>query len=1477
MLKRIISLLLSALLISGTLTVSVFAKDPVVYVNETFDDYAENETSPEAFLVTGGVDARVIKRSGTDKAFFAKAWGDNVLGYASVSGLSDKFVISADIKLDGKKTNGTLFSVTDTSGKSVDLLTFSKNGSVTLFDGKHVPSIPYGNWISYAFAFDLSDSKNQVFDFYVNGKKHLENWRINDSMKPAKEISFFASAPDSEGGCTDFYLDNLNVYSGTELLKLPGKTPSSESKPFVETTEIITDKEVEVFNFVDFNTNNSFSTVPKENIIERRVIDDDEHPTVLYGCRDQNTSDSFADITNSASLTAEWQYIFEFYIKLIRNSARLGVSFADTSNAWTTGLYISGNNISLGGVSGGQVGNGRWSKVSVAFDMAASTWALYVDGKQAVSPQKLPNGRFTPDKARIGAVTGSGELEYYVDSIRFYSGRNVVEFEEEPENVETAGQMNASDLRSIHDTAATAFGYIGTAVIFKDDVNAVAFDGKKYKYEEVTEGYPYTDENDVFMIPSDLASKAFEVSVTVNGNNIIAGNGVKLQTGSKNATVGSDAVSLDAAPTVKDGILYLPAKSFGETILGKSYTENRGMHIFSKSKFPYTDGVSPLEIKEPIDVIYRFMQYERKSADEIYAMMDSHMGGNVHPRLLTDKENLERVKRECRTDEQLAKALANTLSDANKAMRSEPIEYKLEGVRLLNAARNVMERLLALSGGYLLTGDTKYADRAWTELESCLAWKDWNTAQHYLDNSELLYGVAVAFDSMYDYFTEEQKQYIMERTWELSLKHSVAAYGGSYSGSEFRKANGNWGIVCNGGIVAACLAFCREGNSEYQPYYDYLLVNALQGLEYPLMLFYPDGAWAESTSYWAYSVQYTADAVLAPLWFSTGTTLGLMDIPGVSETINSMLYLQNGNFGFNYADNGSENKISSESAYLIPFILGDEVLMSTWNNEMKSMKKNGGSVRTLMWYKPSVKEGIDVAELPLDGYLVSATAGSMKEEWNNPDASIVFFKEGRNNTNHSHLDLGTFCFDTMGERWAMELGSDSYNVEGGYWGVNGWELYVKRPSGQNCVVINPRPDVANEYYGGQYLDAYAPLVKMEGKEKSAYAVADLSDAYKFDTSKYYRGYYLGDDRRTLIVQDEMTLLEPNSDIYWFMHTKADIEVDADGKGATLVRNGKKVKVDVLSNAKDFTVKVNKVERRFETDPVRDDQFQKDLFKTLNVFTIEAKGTGNVYFTVKLTPMDADYDTYSKIAYTPIESWTNPDGAKAPKLRADSLLSGGKEIEGFHPGKMEYKVEVPYGHPIPEVSATSSMGTVKVKQSNDFTVPSTVEITGADGKKVTYTISYQPVIVKNEVLVPGLAPQRGIPSGYTVKYGTPDVSVVQQTENPAKHIADGDFSTRWAASGDGVWCEVDLGEVTDISGVAVGIYDGTNRQNIFKLMVSENGTDYRVVYDGKSSGTIADEYEAYMFDTKARFIRYEGYQSTAGEWNSVLELGAIVKK
>ncbi|MBE7050950.1 MAG: DUF4962 domain-containing protein [Ruminococcaceae bacterium] len=1508
MAKKLISLILIVSFILPLGAFDVFAAvQPTIYLNEVFDDYAFNETATGPVTVTAGVDARVKAKSdkGFDKALYANAWGDNVYLYAPLSGVENTFVVTADVRFDGKRTTASLFTL-----GSYDLLSVSADGRVTLPDGKTVGGMSYGRWTTYTFAFDLRNESSQQMDIYVNGKLKLDNWKIKTKISAPSEISFFVAQPDEEGGSTEFMLDNFRVYGGNKVLSakdFPSKGVSTEVKTFAETTQIDLNKEVTVYNIVDFDTNNSYTQVPKNNVLERRTLDDPDHPTVFYENR-TNTSDAFIDIANDAAMQNEWKFIVEFNLYLIRNGYRISIAYTDTNGKATTGVFVTGSSIICGGVKGGSVPYNKWTKVSVLYDMTLATYSVWLNGVEAVSPQKLPNGRFTPQKVRIGTSSGGGPIEYYLDDIRIYSGNNVVDFTEEtnsegtnseetvapggtsssgsssshsPSGSGSSSSSSSLGLNSVFEKDSVALGYIGNAVVFKDDINSVVFDHKKYKYEDVSEGYPYIADNGTFMIPADLFGKAFGTAVVLNENEVTIGTDAKTTVGAATISASGKEYKLDSPVAIKDDVLYLPVRSVAQDILGRTYMLDRGMHIFDKTTFKYTNSELTYNTKEPIDSIYRFMQFEHKTAADIYAMMDSHLGGNVHPRIMTDSATLSEIKANSRTNDVVSEALATTLEQADKYMTTPVQIYDIpDGKRLLVATRNIMERLVALSAAYMMTGDTKYADRAWTEMENCFAWKDWNTAQHYLDNSELLYGVAVAFDSFYDYYTDEQKQIIMDKTWEHSLKHTVERYQGiNFSGSEWRTAQSNWGFVCNGAVITAVLTFGREGNTKYQPYYDYLLECALQAIEYPIMLYFPDGAWEEGMAYWEYALRYLTSATLIPLYYCTGSTLDFMTPQGVTKVADMGLYMQSGNFGFNFSDNADEGKKSSEAVYALAMLLDDDSLMQTWNYEMESMDATHGA-RTLMWYRPSDDDNAtDASSTPLDSYFRGIWVGSMKEEWYNTDGSTVFFKGGELRMN-SHFDTGTFCFDTMGERWSVDLGKDSYNIAGGYTGFAGFELYAKRPEGHNCVVINPRADIDGKYYGGQAYDTKAEIIAMESKEKAAYTLIDLSETYKYDTSSYTRGFYLGDDRRTLTVQDEISLLEDNSPIYWFMHTRAKIDIDADGKGAVLSQNGKSVRVDMLTNASDakFTVgDVGEDVQRFPTDPVRPGQLQGGTFTSVKALTLEAKGSGDVYITIKLSPMDGDFDTYADISYTPIKDWTLPDGAKADKLRVDMIYVNGTPIDGFAKGKFDYEITVPYGAPVPVITATSSDGDVIVEQSTSVDVPTYVYVAGSDGRKVKYTVNHDPVINVTTSLIAGLTGQVGIPEGYKALYGTPEISILEQAGNDEKCLVDGDFDTRWAATGEGVWCEIDLGQVTDISGVAVGIYSGDTRKNIFKIQISENGADYVTVYDGMSTGLTGTDYESYMFERKARYIRYEGFKNNQNTWNSVLELAAIVKK
>ncbi|HXU77656.1 MAG TPA: heparinase II/III family protein, partial [Methylomirabilota bacterium] len=200
-------------------------------------------------------------------------------------------------------------------------------------------------------------------------------------------------------------------------------------------------------------------------------------------------------------------------------------------------------------------------------------------------------------------------------------------------------------------------------------------------------------------------------------------------------------------------------------------------------------------------------------------------------------------------------------------------------------------------------------------------------------------------------------------------------------------------------------------------------------------------------------------------------------------------------------------------------------------------------------------EGPKAAGLPLDKYFRGAEVVTLRSEWENPKAVYVGFKAGDNKANHSHLDLGSFVFDALGVRWASDLGADNYNLPG-YFGNQRWNYYRLRAEGQNTLVINPSagPD--------QDPSASTRVVRFKSSPDAAYAIADLSPAYRKDARKVWRGLSLV-KRNVLLVQDEVEADKP-ADIWWFMHTPAAVEIQKGGRSAELQQMGTRLRVEILS-------------------------------------------------------------------------------------------------------------------------------------------------------------------------------------------------------------------------------------------------------------------------------------------------------------------------
>jgi hypothetical protein len=144
----------------------------------------------------------------------------------------------------------------------------------------------------------------------------------------------------------------------------------------------------------------------------------------------------------------------------------------------------------------------------------------------------------------------------------------------------------------------------------------------------------------------------------------------------------------------------------------------------------------------------------------------------------------------------------------------------------------------------------------------------------------------------------------------------------------------------------------------------------------------------------------------------------------------------------------------------------------------------------------------------------------------------------------------------LGERWAVDLGSDDYNLPG-YFGSRRYDYYRLRAEGHNTLVIDPAagPD--------QDPRAACGIRRFLSKPGWAFAIADMSSAYGKRAERVERGVALV-DRRYVIVQDEVEATK--ADVWWFMHTAAAVRLEGDGRKATLMLSGKQLEACIVAPA-----------------------------------------------------------------------------------------------------------------------------------------------------------------------------------------------------------------------------------------------------------------------------------------------------------------------
>jgi hypothetical protein len=486
------------------------------------------------------------------------------------------------------------------------------------------------------------------------------------------------------------------------------------------------------------------------------------------------------------------------------------------------------------------------------------------------------------------------------------------------------------------------------------------------------------------------------------------------------------------------------------------------------------------------------------------------------------------------SNEQAKRYLAHLQNDSRKAMEKPLVQRELQGKRMLQVSRTLLQRVLTMATLWKLQDDSAARDRAIRELLSAAEFADWNPS-HFLDTAEMTAGMAIGYDWLFDQLSPMQRRAIRKSIEEKGLQAGIRAYE---QGEWWTKTTNNWGVVCPAGMMIGALAIADENPELAQRVFEL----AWPTFEAATRSFDPDGGLSEGPGYWAYASRY-AVLLLAAMETSLGSDQWAERFPGLRVAPEFRIHMT-GPTGmvFNFADASEQPEPASQM-----FWLAQRARNPEYGRHERARFSNWGNALHLLWYQPEFDAPFTGGRR--DARFQGVELAAFRSAWNDPNGWYVAFKGGNNRANHSHLDLGTFVVDALGKRWASDLGVDDYDLPG-YFGANRYQYFRLGSGGQNVLTFDGQ---------NQSTDASSKIVAFQSSESRAHAVADLSSAYGFPVK---RGIALIDRRRVLI-QDEFECPRPQT-VRWNLQTLSKVQISDDGRSAILTQDKTSIRLRLLS-------------------------------------------------------------------------------------------------------------------------------------------------------------------------------------------------------------------------------------------------------------------------------------------------------------------------
>jgi len=509
-----------------------------------------------------------------------------------------------------------------------------------------------------------------------------------------------------------------------------------------------------------------------------------------------------------------------------------------------------------------------------------------------------------------------------------------------------------------------------------------------------------------------------------------------------------------------------------------------------------------------------------------------------------------------KTDPETARRLAELRHKADEILarplmaQTFEVTYHAKPRTMLKVSRKMLKRVTVLGLAWQLWGEERYAARGRAELLAVAAFPDWNPA-HFLDTAEMAAAVGLGIDWFSAYLSEADRARLVAAMVDKGLKPGLALYEGAAAWTRprpggFRHVSAtekadhgwpietfNWNMVCNAALAIAALAV----RPDEPAIADQVLNHSAGSIAHGFAEYGPDGGFPEGADYWSYATRYAA-MFLHAADTALNDDFGHGGAPGFGTTGDFILYLIGPTgLAFNFAD--------SETA---PNLVGLAWLTGRYGRPVDSWLDRQASPGSrlaldLIWRVSDAGRTPLEAGLPTGRAFARVGVATFRTAWLDDKALFAGLKAGTNRGHHTHLDLGSFVLDGLGQRWASDLGPGNYGLPG-YFGAERWRYYRTGTAGHNTL----------SFVGeNQLVEAHAPLTAFHNAPGLSFVIADLGAAYGVADAGIRRGLAMLDGQR-FVIQDEIGGDKPQA-VRWAMHTRATVALDANAPATMTLRQG----------------------------------------------------------------------------------------------------------------------------------------------------------------------------------------------------------------------------------------------------------------------------------------------------------------------------------